>query len=259
MMIDPQIKSWLEIAELGLKSLAIIGAGAWAVLLHRLLRKREVALAGLRHKEAQIRDLDLNAKHTEAKIQELDLKTKYSEEQTLAEIRGLNLNTKRTEAEIRDLDLKCKQQALVQVDIRPEVHPTSDSDGYLILATVKLTNRGTRNTRIKWRDQPPAFYVHEVTFDEEGKPDFGNRRDFQVPLTLHPDLDAISHIIRAGGAESIPFAVRVTTPGLYLLSFRGSVDEAERNVSANTGAELPVSWTARKFVLVSREQPDAGV
>ena len=245
-MTVAEIKPWLEIVEMGLKSLAIIGAGFWAILLHRLLHKREVALAGLRHTEAQIRDLDLKAKHAET--------------QTVAQIRDLDLKAKHTEAQIRDLDLRCKQQALVRVDIHPEVHPAPDGGGYLILTTVDLTNRGTRNTRIKWRDQPPAFYVREARFDADGKPEFDTpTTEFRVPLTLQPDQESVSHVIRAGGTESIPFAIRVTTPGLYLLSFRGMVDEEERKVSAITGADLPVSWTSNKFVLVPCVQLDPAV
>jgi hypothetical protein len=99
-----------------------------------------------------------------------------------------------------------------------------------------------------------------VRFDADGRPEFGKfPKEFRVPLTLQPDLEPVSHVIRAGGAESIPFAIRVTTPGLYLLSFRGMVDEEERRVSETTGAELPVSWTGSKFVLVPCVQPDPAV
>src|SRR5215207_9108861 len=111
-MTAAEIKPWAEIIEIALKCVAILAAGFWAVSLHKILRHREAAQAGLR----------------------------------------------KIEAEIRELDLKVKQQAVVRVDIHPTVHQDREGGGYLILTTVDLANRGTRNTRIKWRDQLPAFY-----------------------------------------------------------------------------------------------------
>jgi hypothetical protein len=212
------LKTWVELIELGLKILAVFGAGCWAVALLLLLRQRELAQAALRKSEAEIRDLELKAKHVDAQI--------------------------------RDLELKAKQQAVVRVDIQPTIRHSPDGSGYIILAVVELTNCGGRNTKIEWKDELPAFSVRLARLGTDGKPDYHPPTAFRVPLTLDPESEAVSHVIRAGGTESIPFALRVSSPGLYLLSFRGAVDKQERAEAQKLGAELPVAWTGNRHVLV---------
>jgi len=220
-----ELRTWIELTELGLKIVAVVGAGIWAVAFLLLLRKRELAQAALRKSEAEVRDLELKAKHVDAQI--------------------------------RDLELKAKQQAVVRVDIQATVRRSPDSSGYIILAAVELTNHGGRNTRIKWKDEPPAFYVRSAKLNADGKPDYGPPTEFRVPLTLDPDSEPPSHIIRAGGTESIPFAVQVSSPGLYLLSFRGVVNEQEHAEAQKLGAEMPTAWTGNRYVLVG-DTPSPG-
>ena len=158
-------------------------------------------------------------------------------------------NLRKTDAEIRRLDLESRKQAVVRVDINPTVHRDPDGSGYIILATVDLTNRGSRNTQVKWRNEPPAFYVRPARFGTDGRPEYEDAAEFRVLATLNPDHEPPSHVIRAGGMESIPFAFRVSSPGLYLLSFRAAVDEQERSVSMESGATKHVAWTGSKYVL----------
>ena len=115
---------------------------------------------------------------------------------------------------------------------------------------MELTNRGGRSTRIKWKDEPPAFYVRLAKFGADGKPDYDPPTEFRVPLTLNPDFEPPSHVIRAGGTESIPFAASVSSPGLYFLSFRGLVNEKERAEAQELGTKMPVAWTGNRYVLV---------
>src|ERR1700730_881448 len=117
---------------------------------------------------------------------------------------------------------------MVLVDIQPSIHRSADGKGYIIAAVVKLTNPGGQNTRIKWRGELPAFSVRLANFNDAGKADFAPPTDLRVPLTLDPKSEAVSHVVRAGGIESMSFALRVSVPGLYYLSFRGVVDERER-------------------------------
>ena len=72
----------------------------------------------------------------------------------------------------------------------------------------------------------------------------------RAPLTLDPDSEAESHILRAGGTELIHFVFRVSDPGLYLLSFRGAVDSVEREEAKKLHANLPVAWTANRYTFV---------
>ncbi len=120
------------------------------------------------------------------------------------------------------------RKAAVAVDIRPTITRSLDGDGYLIAAVVELANRSSQNTKIDWKDESPAFHVRPAKFDADGKPKYDPPTRFRVPLTFNPKSGAISHIIRAGTTESIPFAFKVASAGLYLLSFRGTVDGEER-------------------------------
>jgi hypothetical protein len=210
------LQAWVGLIELGLKIVAVLGAGVWAVALLFLLRQRELSQAALRRSEAEIRDFELKARHVDAQI--------------------------------RELELKAKQQAVVRVDIQAAIR--ASGSGHIILAVVELTNRGGRNTKIKWRGEPPAFYVRFAELGGDGKPHYGPATECRVPLTVNPEFEPISHVIRAGGTESIPFAVRVASPGLYLLSFRGLVDEQERAEAQELGVEMPVAWTGNRHVLV---------
>jgi hypothetical protein len=156
-------KAWIDLIELGLKIIAVFGAGIWAFSVLRLLCKGGGADSLARHSEARIRELELRA----------------------------------------------KQQAAVSVDIRPTITRSLDGDGYLITAVVELANRSSLNTKINWKNEPLAFHVRLAKFDADGKPKYDPPTRFRVPLTFNPKSGAISHIIRAGTTESIPFAFKV--------------------------------------------------
>ena len=89
----------------------------------------------------------------------------------------------------------------ISVDIKPTIRPNPDGEGYIILAVVKLNNLGSRIKRIKWRDELPAFYVRLVRFGADGKPKYNLPMELRVPLTLDPNSEAVSHVIRGGGAR----------------------------------------------------------
>jgi hypothetical protein len=155
-------QSWIELIELCLKVLAVLGAGVWAFTVLRVLTNSDTANASLRNSEASIKELELRA----------------------------------------------KQQAVVSVDIKPAVQRSMDGDGYVITAVVELANRGAQNTTINWKDQPPAFHVRLAKFDADGKPKYDPPTRFRVPLSLNPRSGAVSHVIRPGATESIPFHSR---------------------------------------------------
>ena len=71
-----------------------------------------------------------------------------------------------------------------------------------------------------------------------------------VPLTRNRHRAARSHIIRAGGSESISFAFQVSAPGLYLLSFRGLPDEEVVAEAEKLGASEPVVISTSKYIWV---------
>src|SRR5262245_59612832 len=55
---------------------------------------------------------------------------------------------RKTEAEVKSLELQSRQQAVVRVDINTSTHRAPDSNGYIVVATIDLANRGSRNTRV---------------------------------------------------------------------------------------------------------------
>jgi hypothetical protein len=123
-------------------------------------------------------------------------------------------------------------------------------EGHVIIAVVELTNCGSQNARIIWKDQPPAFSVRLVRQDENREADYELIGEFPVPLTLDPKGEALSHVVRAGGKVSLPFTARISSAGLYLLSFRGVVDEKDRAEAAKLGVKLPTAWTGIRYLFV---------
>src|SRR5450631_418897 len=200
-------KSWIDLIELGLKVIALFGAGLWAFAVLRLLRHGDSADGVARNADARIRELEMRE----------------------------------------------KLQAALAVDICPAITRSPDGDGYLITAVVELANHGSQNTKINWKDEPPAFHVRLAKFDADGKPKYDPPLRFRVPLTFNPKSGAISQVIRAGTTESIPFAFKVASAGLYLLSFRGVVDGEERAEAEMLGLHAPDAWTGNKYVLVGGE------
>jgi hypothetical protein len=69
-------------------------------------------------------------------------------------------------------------------------------------------------------------------------------------MAKDPLSEPLSHVLRFGGTESLHFALRVSVPGLYLLSFRGAVDPEEHKEGKELGAELPTAWTGSRYVFV---------
>jgi hypothetical protein len=197
-------KAWIDLVELGLKFVALFGAGIWAFAVLRLLRQSG---------SATVLPGDLAAR-------------------------------------IRELELLLKLQPAIAVDIHPAIARSPDEDGYIITAVVKLANRGSLQTKINWKDEPPAFHARLAHFDADGRPKYDPPVRFRVPLTSNPKSTAISHVIRAGTTESIPFAFKVQAAGLYLLSFRGGIDGEERAEAARLGLYLPEAWTGNKYVRV---------
>ena len=232
--MDP--KTRIEWAELALKFIALLASGIWAFWLLFVLRKRELARADLQKKEAEIRDLELKEK-----LQSADYE----------------LRARQADAQIRELELKAKRQAAVSVEINPTVLRNPNDDGHLILANVELTNRGDRNTRICWENEPPALTMRFVKNVGNAGPEYDEPKFFRVMQVRDPNNPAISHVVRAGATERLAFLLQAALPGLYLLSFRGALDKQERAESEALGAILPVSWTSKKYVLVPEAEANS--
>jgi hypothetical protein len=202
------LKTKMELVELGLKIVVAVAAGAWAIALYWLLRTRAQADAKLRETEANIRLIELNS----------------------------------------------KRQTVIRTTIEPTVIASPDGKGFVIIAVINIANVGSQSTTIEWSTTEHPFTVRRVEkFDDDSggaKPE-QKGKTFAVPLTANPMSVAPSHIIRAGGIETISFAVRVTVSGLYLLTFRGRVSEQARKEVKELGDKNTTIWGASKYLLVN--------
>jgi len=70
--------------------------------------------------------------------------------------------------------------------------------------------------------------------------------------TKDPSKPAVSHVLRAGTTENLTFAFQTDQRGLYLLSFRGAVDEDVRKEAERYGVQMPTAWTAKRYVSVGK-------
>ena len=213
--------------------MALLIGGAWAIFGFRVLRRRERADAELKKLTLEMRDLELSEHKHGADISKLD-----------AETRKLTLE-----------EVKLRGQAAVHVAIAASCRRAHDQSGFYIFANVTLTNSGTHDTRIKWQGEPAPFSVRPVRFPPNEPPRFDAAAlELRVRQTRNPNEDAVSHVVRASASERLAFVAHIASPGVYLLAFRGAVDESERKASSEAGAILPTSWTAQEYLIVDETQ-----
>jgi hypothetical protein len=169
-------------------------------------------------------------------------------EKSAAELRKITLDAKKLEHDLRRL-------AVVQTEISASSHSSPDGVGYFIFADVVLKNSGAEETRIEWEGNPPVFSIHQASFADNGSPLFTKPPiKMRVMQARNPKAKAVSLVLRAGGTERLNFAAFVPQSGVYLLSFRAVLNRKDRLVSVETGTDPgnPVSWTARKYVMVAK-------
>lgn len=173
-------------------------------------------------------------------------------EKAAAELRKIDLETQKTAQDLRRV-------ALIRADISATTVTRRMDPGCVLLVEVTLVNEGKRDTRLKWKDEPAALSIRRVTFDANGAPVFPDQPILlTVKKTRDPNVDAPSHIIRAGASQQLPFAAQLSCAGLYLLSFRAAVapDDLAVSVAAGASANSRFAWTATKYILVEHEQSD---
>lgn len=167
-------------------------------------------------------------------------------EKAEADLKKIATETKKIEADLQ-------KTASLNLSISASVARIDECGSFLLMAEVQITNNGRRDTRLKWKGESPAFTVRKVTFDGNGIPMYSD-----PPVTLavrqakNPNLDAVSHVIRAGGSQAITFAVLLPSAGVYFLSFRGVVPPDEQHVSFQTGVQQTSSlaWTTAKYIYI---------
>lgn len=167
-------------------------------------------------------------------------------QKAIADVRKVDLESKRLELDLR-------QTANIEVEIVATSQPEVDGTGYFVLAEVTLSNLGSRDTRILWEGKPAAFSIRRTTFNANGQPQFTSPAiELRARQARDPNAEPVSTVVRASGKQRLAFAARVPEAGLYLLAFRGAVEEREAEVSVEAGAQKlnPMAWTGTKFLVV---------
>lgn len=201
----------METVKIGAEVMAIIVAGGWAIFGFIMLKQR----------------------------------TRSS-----AELKKIELESRKIELQSLQIEHQSRRLAIVNVSIDSSVYADKTPPGFGILANVAIENIGTRDTRMVWEGEPAPFSVRRVDFDVGGCPIFGDAIELRVRRTGDPDVDATSLVVRAGATEHKTFAVHVEHSGLYLLSFRASMDHEAHKISEQAGAHRPTTWTATHYLLV---------
>ena len=210
--------------------MGLAAAAVWGFFLLFYLRRRDAVDVAIRKAESDI--------ESDRKRLEIDLA-------------GHQRDIQQKELEIKELQLKTRRQVAVCATIDAEI--SRDGEGYLIIATVALTNQGNDATAIMWEGEPPPFAIRRISFTVTGEAECGKALELRVMLTRDPAVPARSHIVRSGATEFLAFAARVTEPGLYLLSFRGATAADVRREAEKYGIRLPTAWTAKRYIRIGGE------
>ena len=164
------------------------------------------------------------------------------------QIEKSEVERRKTEAEIRQIELGNKQQAVLDISIEASQQSLPNDPARYVSAVVEIVNNGSRNTRLPTSRDP--FTVRTVELKEDGSFEFVEGRTYMVRRASNPMKPPPNVIVRAGGRERIPFFFRVDGPGLYLLTFRVTMDEKEQEVAREEGFAYAGSWVAKRYVIV---------
>ena len=142
-------------------------------------------------------------------------------------------------------------KAGLSLGIQATVHRNPGGRGYVIVAVVTITNRDDSEIkRIEWKGAEAPFHGRLAEFKSNGEPEYVRDRALFVRKTSQPNDKAEGHRIRPGATESLSFAIVVSDPGVYLLSFRIPVDQEDQKAAKARHMDLPATWTCNTHVVV---------
>ena len=255
------ITNWSEMDAKMLVDIAFkLVAALWAFFLLFHLRKRDKAITDIEKSRADTEKARADTEKSRADTE----KARADTEKTRAEIAiaqakaGMELKNSQREIASRELadkelELRIRRQIIVSVEI--DVSNTPYEIDRPIVVTVQIKNNGNEATRIRWAGEAPAFTVHYVSFSNNGSPRYELLKEFRVGLTRDPNHPAVSHVIRAGSAETLVFAFQPSQAGLYLLGFRAATDKGVREEAEKHSVLLPTAWTAKRYIDVIKTTP----
>lgn len=169
------------------------------------------------------------------------------------ELKQIEIETKRSEYEIR-------QTAIICTNIIHEAIWLHNQQATCLVIYVQINNQGRKDTRIRWAGELPAISIRKVSYNDDGFPMYSeNPILLTVRSTKYPNKQAIAHIVRAGGSQTVSFTTTIKDAGVYLITFRGVMAPDEKNVSVEAGASVSsgLSWTATKYIFISGTEDSA--
>lgn len=127
----------------------------------------------------------------------------------------------------------------VSVEAKQEQSP--DNIGYYIAALVKITNKGSRNKVIDFKNSP--LRVLQAGFDEKG-----NSHIYDL---IQQENFTPGTVLRAGATETYPYLVRVPRPGFYFINIEIELNEDELKVfKESRGPAEKGVWGGSTYVFV---------
>jgi len=136
------------------------------------------------------------------------------------------------------------------LSLKATAHRIPGRADFVIIVIADITNRTESQVfRIDWKEDPLEVWM--ANFDDtQGRPTYNGRIAFFVPSTLKPNSRAEPMRIRPGATESLSFAVRVSAPGIYLVTFRIPLEPKHLEDVKKFDMGKPGAWTRHAHVIV---------
>jgi len=165
---------------------------------------------------------------------------------SLREIKQAKLRIKKEQRELQE-------QPIINLTMTTKQVSVEGDDGLYISVSVIAKNSGTQIARMAYEGHP-AIGVFLIEYSIDGEPTFHKKQALHVRLASDPNEFAKTTIVRPGQTQEIPFLIKLTSPGLYFISFRAVLSEHDRKLLLEAGVPKHriVSWTAKQYLSVQR-------
>jgi hypothetical protein len=166
-----------------------------------------------------------------------------------------NAGLNKSEMELEEYQQKKSLLAGLTISLQATAHRIPGRDDFVIIVTADLTNRHESAVlRIDWKEEEKEvdpLHVWMTNFDAQGKPTYKDDTAFPVRRTKSPNLKAGPYRIRPGATESLSFAVGVSAPGIYLVTFRIPLEKTHlEELRKKFDKAMPGAWTRSAHVIV---------
>ena len=139
---------------------------------------------------------------------------------------------------------KLFQQAVLDISITCQQEHVKEMDEDYILSTVKIINKGNRNTLLDFAD--PPLKLSRLYFREDSSVGVAS-------TTKYKALTMTSVVLRSGAIIDIPFVAKIDAKGFYLIEFWVPLHKKEMgdHLSADGPNEETIYWAGFTTILVN--------